>query len=250
MQPNIALEPTQPLSFVTPSQRCAAQRQAVSQSWPEMTHIKTAKPVCPYRETLLRDVEGDAGSIGRPKAMAVIAFVWALTLMAMSSAGCAARAAVLQKAPASDDWSAMAQVVTGNVLRVELAAGRGLAGRLLSLQTDQVTIMVEGSQHTVRRAEIRRVFLMQRRTGQKARRGLLIGAIAGGLVGGLGAKTNRFPWAAALAAGWGGFGAAIGASDGFFDRAETLVYVAPNVTADALSLANPPLQPTSGAAAP
>jgi uncharacterized membrane protein len=91
--------------------------------------------------------------------------------------------------------------------------------------------------------------LVQRRTGQKAKRGLIIGAIAGGLVGGLTAESNQGLWSALMAAGWGVIGAVIGASDGFSDRQETLVYLASNVTTAAKGPANPPLQPTSGAGA-
>jgi hypothetical protein len=71
-------------------------------------------------------------------------------------------------------------------------------------------------------------------------------------VGGLTTESNQLPWAAFLAAGWGAIGAAIGASDGFFDREETLVYLASNVTAGTQleGLANQPLQPTSGAREP
>ena len=77
--------------------------------------------------------------------------------------------------------------------------------------------------------------MVRRSTGQKAKRGLLIGAIAGGLVGALTTNSKQLPWAGFLAAGWGAIGAAIGASPGFFDREEALVYVATNVTAGKVS---------------
>jgi len=162
------------------------------------------------------------------------ASVLTFTLMAMFSCGCAARSAVaLGNAAASDDWSAVTRLATGSALRVEVSAEPSTTGRLVSAQTNQVTISTGSSQRTLLRPEIRRVILVQRRTGQRAKRGLIIGAIAGGLVGGLGTKSNQVPWAAFLAAGWGAIGATIGAADGFFDREETLVYLASNVTAGA-----------------
>jgi uncharacterized protein YcfJ len=169
------------------------------------------------------------------------------TLMAIFSSGCAARSAVaVSSALAPDDWSAVTRLATGTALRVEVLAEPSTMGRLVSVQTDQVTISSRSSQRTFLRPEIRRVALVQRRTGEKAKRGLVIGAIAGGLVGGLTTESNRGSWAAFMAAGWGAIGAVIGASDGFFDREETLVYLASHVTATAKGLANAPLQPTSG----
>jgi len=41
MQPNIALEPAQPLSFVTLSQRCAAQRQALCGRWSRERRLRS-----------------------------------------------------------------------------------------------------------------------------------------------------------------------------------------------------------------
>jgi uncharacterized protein YcfJ len=169
----------------------------------------------------------------------------------LSSGGCAARSATaLGNTSAPDDWFAVTRLAPGTVLRVEVSAGSATTGRLVSAQTNQVTISAGSSQRTFLRPEIRQVVLVQRRTGQKAKRGFIIGAIAGGLVGWLTTESNQLPWAAFLAAGWGAIGATIGASDGFFDREETLVYLASNVTAGVQleGLANPPLQPTSGAA--
>ena len=169
------------------------------------------------------------------------------TLMAIFSSGCAARSVVaLRNAPASDDWSAVTRLATGTSLRVEVSAEPSTTGRLVSVQANQVTISSGSWQRTFLRPEIRRVVLVQRRTGEKAKRGLVIGAIAGALVGGLTTESNQGSWAAVMAAGWGAIGAVIGASDGFFDREETLVYLASDVTAAAKGLANPPLQPTSG----
>lgn len=195
-------------------------------------------------------VEPGVDAIVKLKMTTAAALVWAFTLMAIFGSGCAARsAAALESVPAPHDWSAVAGLATGSAIRVEISAGPSTTGRLVSVQMNQVTILAGGSQQKFLRPEIHRVVLVQRRTGQKAKRGLMVGAIAGGLVGGLATKSNSVPWAAFLAAGWGAIGAAIGASDGFSDRKETLVYVATNTTAGAQALANL-LQPTSGAGVP
>jgi hypothetical protein len=150
-----------------------------------------------------------------------------VAILGISGCGCAARAAAaLGNASAGDNWSAVARLATGSALRVEASAGSSTTGRLVSAQANQVTIVAGGSQRTFLRPDIRRVVLMQRRTGEKALRGLIVGAIAGGLVGALATESNQASWSAFLAAGWGALGAAFDAWDGFFDRDETLVYVA------------------------
>ena len=184
------------------------------------------------------------------KATKSAALVLTFTLMAIFSSGCAARSAVASRnTPAPDDWSAVTRLATGTALRVEVSAEPSTTGRLVSAQANQVTISAGSSQRTFLRPEIRRVVMVQRSTGRKAKRGFVIGAIAGGLVGGLTTESNQGSWAALMAAGWGAVGAVIGASDGAFDRKETLVYLASNVTAAARGLANLPLQPTSSAGA-
>ena len=179
--------------------------------------------------------------------------LWTFTLVAiLANGGCAVRSpAALGNASAPDDWSAVTRLAPGTALRVEVSAGSSTTGRLVSAETNQVTMSVRNEQRTFLRPEVRRVVLVQRRTGQKAKRGFIIGAIAGGLVGAPTTESNQVPWAVLLAAGWGAIGAVIGVSDGFFDRAETLVYLASSVTGGAQleGLANPPLPPTSGASA-
>ena len=175
---------------------------------------------------------------------------WGFTLIAMLSGGCAARSAVPSRNAATPgDWSAVTRLATGSVLRVEVSAGSITTGRLVSAQADHVAIAGRGSEYTFLRREVRRVVRVQRRTRMKATRGLVIGAVAGGLMGGLGTKTNQLSWAALLATGWAAVGAVIGASDGFFDREETLVYLARDVAAGAQARANGAPQPTSGVSA-
>jgi hypothetical protein len=150
----------------------------------------------------------------------------------LGSAGCAARStATVRDASAVDDWSAVMTLTEGTALRLDLSTGSSTSGRLVSVKTTQITISTEGSNRTLLVPDIRRVAVVERRTRQKARRGFIIGAVAGGLFGRLGTQSNQGAWAVILAAGWGAIGAAIGASDGFFDHKEMLVYVASNVDA-------------------
>lgn len=144
----------------------------------------------------------------------------------------------------SGDWTALERMPGGALVRVELATGRSAQGRIASVDDDGLSISVEESRHTFQRLDIRKVLLVQRQTGTKAKRGLVIGAVAGGLVGGLTSRSNRLAWTAFLAAGWAAVGATIGAIDGFGDSSETLIYA----TSDDVSskvLANLALQPTA-----
>jgi hypothetical protein len=112
----------------------------------------------------------------------------------------------------------------GALVRVELGTGLSAQGRIASVDADGLSISVGESRHTFQRLDVRKVLLVQRQTGTKARHGLFWGAGAGGLVGGLTSRSNRLAWTALLAAGWAVVGAAIGAVDGFSDRRETLIY--------------------------
>lgn len=99
-------------------------------------------------------------------------------------------------------------------------------GHLVRADGGGVTIAARPSPQTILRASVQRLFLIERLTATKAKRGWLVGTVAGGLVGFVATKSNRVPWALFMSAGWGAFGAGIGASDGFFDRRESLVYQA------------------------
>ena len=113
-----------------------------------------------------------------------------------------------------------------------------------------MTIATGPSPRTVLRAGVQRLFVIERLTAMKAKRGWLVGTIAGGLVGGFLTKSNRVPWTLFMSAGWGAFGAGIGASDGFFDRKESLVYEAQPVarSASVNQVGNIGLQPTTASA--
>lgn len=124
----------------------------------------------------------------------------------------------------TDSWSRVADVPVGRVVRVEFGAEHSVRGRLVSVEADGLSIQDGHSPRTILRSDIRKVMVVQRQAGRKAKRGLVIGAVAGGLMGRLTAGSTRIAWMSFLAAEWGAIGAAIGAIDGHFHRTETLVY--------------------------
>lgn len=128
------------------------------------------------------------------------------------------------------EWAAVIRLETGNTIRVENAAGDAIEGQFVRASSDDVTITMGSGAQTLLRATVQRLLLLERRTAQKAKRGWLVGTVAGGLVGALATKSNRVPWTLFMSAGWGAIGAGIGASDGFFDRKASTVYQAPPVT--------------------
>ena len=184
---------------------------------------------------------------GRPpsRALVIVAVPWAMAILGL--AGCASLPSMGMRAGSeSSDWSAVMRLGTGRSVRVEDTAHNVVAGQIVRADGDEITIAAGPSPRTVLRASVQRLFLVERLTATKAKRGWLIGTVAGGLVGAF-AKSNRVPWALFMSAGWGAFGAGIGASDGFFDRKESLVYQAQLATSanPITQLANIGLQPTT-----
>ena len=125
-------------------------------------------------------------------------------------------------------WETVLALPVGTLLQVETRSGerfegcvQPVSGKGLLLHTGKTS--VELSQDATRKV----VQLSARKTGQRARRGFLIGAGLGAAMGGFGAESNRVAWMTALAAGWGAIGAAIGALDGVRTRDATLVYQSP-----------------------
>ncbi len=165
--------------------------------------------------------------------------------------GCASRPPGAMRGTADfHDWSAVMQLAPGSTVRVEETTRKDITGRLVRADGSEVTIATGPSPRTVLQADVQRLFVVERLTAMKAKRGWLVGTIAGGLVGGFLTKSNRVPWTLLMSAGWGAFGAGIGASDGFFDRKESLVYEAQSVarSASVNQLANIGLQPTAARA--
>jgi len=124
------------------------------------------------------------------------------------------------------EWSSVTRLGPGALVRIEDAAHNVVAGRFVRADHCGVTLANEVSSQTVLQSDVERVTLISRLTASKAKRGGIAGTVAGGLAGTLTVKSNRVPWGLLLAAGWGAVGALIGASDGFADRKETVVYQA------------------------
>jgi hypothetical protein len=125
-------------------------------------------------------------------------------------------------------WETVLALPVGTFLQVETGSGEKIEGHVRSVSGNRLLLdtgnaAVELSQDATQRV----VRLGARKTGQRARRGFLIGAGLGAAMGGFGAKSNRLAWMTFLAAGWGAIGAAIGALDGVKTRDATLVYQAP-----------------------
>jgi uncharacterized protein YcfJ len=172
-------------------------------------------------------VELRIGQGANPGVSAAVACRLLVLVGILGNLGCAARSAGAGSPgtiPGLDDWSAVTKLASESSLRIDVSGGLSTTGRFVSADDDQVTIRRGSAERIFLRPDIRRVVLVHRHTAEKAKRGLVIGALAGGLVGALGTESNRLPWAAFLAVGWGAIGAAIGASDGFSDREETVVY--------------------------
>jgi hypothetical protein len=186
---------------------------------------------------LIRSVAGAR----RPLHGLVVVSAPVLALLWLS--GCASRPPGAMRGTADfHDWSVVMQLATGSTVRVEETTRNAIAGRLVRADGGEVT--------TATGADVQRLFVIERLTAMKAKRGWLVGTIAGGLVGGFLTKSNRVPWTLFMSAGWGAFGAGIGASDGFFDRKESLVYEAQPVarSASVNQVGNIGLQPTTASA--
>ena len=160
----------------------------------------------------------------RPRSFALAVSI-ALGITVFALAGCASlRSPGVRAGSESSDWSAVMRLDPGSSVRVEDAAGAAVAGRFVRADGDGVTLAVGPASQTVLRAAVQRLLLIERLTATKAKRAWLVGTVAGGLLGAFAAKSNRVPWALVMSAGWGAIGAVIGASDGFFDRKESLIY--------------------------
>ena len=127
----------------------------------------------------------------------------------------------------SSDWSGVIALGIGSDVQIDLASGQRVIGHLVSATADGVTLSVRRTEMTISRETIRRVALRgDRMTTRSAKRGFIIGAVAGGLMGTLGTKSNRLSWGAFLAGSWGAIGALIGAINGFSQRQARVVYIA------------------------
>jgi hypothetical protein len=141
----------------------------------------------------------------------------------VSAAAATAQAVGTQALPPG--WDRVLALSVDSEVEIQMLTGRTAKGRLVSAEPMAVTIAAGNRHDTLRRDEIRRVALIGRhQTARLAKRGLIIGAIAGGVWGGVAARSNRAVWSLMLAGGWGAIGAVIGATDGARQRERAVVY--------------------------
>jgi hypothetical protein len=137
-------------------------------------------------------------------------------------------------AQSRSDWQAVVALQPGVLLRVDTFSRERLRGPLQRVDNDRLTLAVSTGPVDIPRGSVRRVIQIgDRHVGRDARRGLLVGAAAGGTLGALAAETNKRSWSALMAAGWGAIGSLIGAINGL-DRDQYLWYDSPmpQTTAD------------------
>jgi hypothetical protein len=83
-----------------------------------------------------------------------------------------------------------------------------VSGNVERVSDDALDVSGEGVTSHVPRASIRTVErVLPKHVGRAARRGLLIGALGGAVLGAVATESNRGPWMAAMAAGWGALSA-------------------------------------------
>jgi uncharacterized protein YcfJ len=151
----------------------------------------------------------------------------ALVLLGASiTSACAARtsATAAGAAPPVGDWERVARVPVGTALKVEDRSGTVTEGWFASTEADRVTLQRRTGHVAIPRTDVKRITAPHRQTASGAKRGFKIGAVAGGLVGGLATRSNRPAWAAFLALGWGAIGALIGAVDGAQNVDDVVIY--------------------------
>ena len=98
--------------------------------------------------------------------------------------------------PSTGNWSALRELAPGTELRIAMAAGRTVRGRLQSATAESVSVNSDKGQETIPRAEIRRVESKRGHRGRNTLIGLAIGAGGGLGVGAAvdsGNHTNWFP---------------------------------------------------------
>jgi hypothetical protein len=124
-------------------------------------------------------------------------------------------------------WREVVALPSGSVVRVVDETGRVVTGDLAAATDEEVVVTVKSQRLALPRDRVRRLELrVGRSTGQRAKRGFLIGAAAGAAVAIATVQSNRGAWIPLLAIGWGGVGAAIGAADGHSEWRYALVYEA------------------------
>ena len=139
-----------------------------------------------------------------------------LTILALVMSSCATSTpsvrlpSVEETDPASSDWARVVRLRQGVLLEIEHGGGVGV-GRLQSVDANRVVLSNDGSSTSIARSSVRLVAVLDDgQRGRYARRGFLVGALAGAANVALNARSSRVVWALMLGAGWGGIGALIG----------------------------------------
>jgi hypothetical protein len=148
--------------------------------------------------------------------------VFAVTLTASA---CALRSTSITS-DAGGNWAAVVALTEGTTVEIETVDGSVFAGRVAAADAEALTIADKGARMTLARLRIRQVAHVRRRTTEYAKRGLAIGAVAGGVVSLVTTVGPHAAFTAFMAATWGAIGAGIGASDGAFSRQDVVVYIA------------------------
>jgi hypothetical protein len=134
--------------------------------------------------------------------------VLCLTTMACASTGGLTTVSGASSPPAG--WAPVRALAIGATIDVEYERSIS-AGLFEAADADRLRMLVDGSPVEIPRASIRRIVQRTHARRISALRGLLVGAAAGAVWGAVSTETNRLPWSIMLSAGWGGFGAGIGA---------------------------------------
>jgi uncharacterized membrane protein YgcG len=126
---------------------------------------------------------------------------------------------------AQSDWSAVTALPSGTRVRIEAERGRYAQGVLQAVDDMQITLQ---KKPPATRADIRKVELLgAHQTARFAKRGFIIGAVAGISMSYATAQRSKGAWALFLGGSWGAIGALIGATDGIQSRESVVVFRAP-----------------------
>lgn len=140
---------------------------------------------------------------------------------------------VSSTAHAQSGWDTVQALSPGIRLRIRIQdRGREhqIEGRLESTGHAEITVVAHGKAVPLSRESIRQIAgeTGRRLVTQKARNGLLVGAIAGAVVAAIAPSRRRIILVLWTAASWGAVGALIGATDGLGDREYEVVYRRPS----------------------
>jgi hypothetical protein len=145
------------------------------------------------------------------------------------------------------EWSSIRTLRSGSSIAVTLFNGELVRGQLVAADDEHVVVASSNATTEFMRLAVRRVTLFTAGTrGTQAKRGFLVGAVAGALVAGLTVESNRAPWMLMLSGGWGALGALFGALGGSSPEGTIIYEHAPPGHAERDEpLANRRLQPTA-----